>query len=201
MILEGLVTTRDEDGSLRIAPMGPNVNDDFARLLLRPYQTSRTFGNLRRTRQGVLHVTDDVESVARAAVGAPAPRPPVEPAPLIDGYILTDACRWYAFRVESINAGMPRAELGCQVVAHGRLRDFFGFNRAKHAVLEVAVLATRAAFVPRAVIHAELDRAERLVDKTGGPAERRALDILRRFLDDWSPAARSDSMTESDPSD
>ena len=29
------------------------------------------------------------------------------------------------------------------MVDQGRLRDFFGFNRAKHAVIEAAILATR----------------------------------------------------------
>ena len=33
------------------------------------------------------------------------------------------------------------------VVDEGRLRDFFGFNRAKHAVVEAAILATRIAFL------------------------------------------------------
>ena len=33
------------------------------------------------------------------------------------------------------------------VVDSGRLRDFFGFNRAKHAVIEAAILATRIDFL------------------------------------------------------
>ena len=69
ILLEGIVTTLNEDGAPHIAPMGPIVDTDFTRLLLRPFRTSTTYQNLKRTGEGVLHVTDDVELFARAAVG------------------------------------------------------------------------------------------------------------------------------------
>ena len=68
MILEGIVTTISADGTVNISPMGPRVNEPLTRLILRPYQTSTTYQNLKRTGQGVLHVTDDVELLAQAAV-------------------------------------------------------------------------------------------------------------------------------------
>ena len=68
-LLEGIVTTLDDDGTPHIAPMGPIVDGEFNVLLLRPFRTSTTYQNLKRTGQGVLHVTDDVELLARAAVG------------------------------------------------------------------------------------------------------------------------------------
>ena len=68
-LLEGIVTTLNEDGSPHITPMGPIVDASFSQILLRPYRTSTTYQNLKRTGQGVLHVTDDVEMFARAAVG------------------------------------------------------------------------------------------------------------------------------------
>ena len=46
MILEGLVTTLDPDGSPHLAPMGPRVEGDFARFTLRPFPTSNTYQNL-----------------------------------------------------------------------------------------------------------------------------------------------------------
>ncbi|HMO85457.1 MAG TPA: DUF447 family protein, partial [Lacipirellulaceae bacterium] len=68
-MLEGLVTTLNADGSVHLAPMGPLVGADQDRLWLRPYATSTTYGNLCRTPAGVFHVTDDVELLARAALG------------------------------------------------------------------------------------------------------------------------------------
>ena len=48
MILEGIVTTLNEDDSVNISPMGPLVDETFSRFLLRPYQTSTTYKNLKR---------------------------------------------------------------------------------------------------------------------------------------------------------
>jgi hypothetical protein len=192
VILESIVTTLDEDGSVHIAPMGPEVSDDLDHFVLRPFQTSRTFANLQRTRQGILHVTDDVEFMARAAIGRFEQPPRHRRAPVIQGVILEDACRWYAFEVEAIDDREPRAVIPCGVVAAGKLRDFLGFNRARHAVVEAAILATRLAFLPMDKVLAEMRRLAPLVDKTGGPAERRAFALLSQFVSEF--AGRTDDQ-------
>jgi hypothetical protein len=186
MILEGLVTTLNADGGVNIAPMGPIVAEGMRRLVLRPYQTSRTYANLKRTGQGVFHVTDDVELLAHAAVGEVGP-PPMFPASVggepFAGQIIEGACRWYAFRVTSLDDRQERTHIEVEVIASGVLREFFGFNRAKHAVLEAAILATRTAFLPADDIRAELRRLRPLVEKTGGPAEHRAFEFLATFVE------------------
>src|SRR2546427_5642617 len=177
MILEGLVTTLNADGGVNIAPMGPLVDEGMRRLILRPYQTSRTYANLKRTGQGVLHVTDDVELLARAAVGEVEPPPRMVPATVegepFEGRIIAEACRWYAFKVRHLDDRQERTHIEAEVIARGVLREFFGFNRAKHAVLEAAILATRTKFLPAEEIRADLRRLKPLVEKTGGPQERR----------------------------
>src|SRR5689334_13295637 len=104
MILEGLVTTLNADGSVNLAPMGPIVDERMDLLVFRPFPTSTTFANLQRIGEGVFHVTDDVELLARAAVGLLATLPEMRPAEAVTGMIIADACRWYAFRVRSIDA-------------------------------------------------------------------------------------------------
>lgn len=182
MISEGIVTTLSADGTVNISPMGPEVDPAIDSLVLRPYQSSTTYQNLKRTGQGVFHVTDDVELLARAAVGTPDPLPAMEPAREVEGRILTGACRWYAFRVRTLDDVHERTEIVCNVVARGRLRDFFGFNRAKHAVVEAAILATRTEFLPAEEIRSQFERLKVLVEKTGGPAEHRAFDFLSTFV-------------------
>jgi hypothetical protein len=181
-LLEGIVTTLNEDRTPHIAPMGPIVDTRFERLLLRPFRSSITYGNLKRTGQGVLHVTDDVELLARAAVGRLEEMPLLRPAIALDGVILEDACRWYAFRVESLDDREERTSILARVVDYGRQRDFFGFNRAKHAVVEAAILATRIGIVDRRLILSEFERLAVPVAKTGGHQERRAFDFLRAFV-------------------
>jgi hypothetical protein len=182
MILEGIVTTIGSDGVVNIAPMGPRVEPGMKRLLLRPFKTSRTYQNLKEHGEGVFHATDDVLLLAQAAVGAIEPPPLLIPATQIRGHILQDACRFYEFRVRRLDDSQDRTEIEALVVASGRLRDFFGFNRAKHAVVEAAILATRLHLLPREQIAAEFQRLAVLVEKTGGEQERQAFDFLRQYI-------------------
>src|SRR5260370_29057932 len=106
MILEGLVTTLAPDGAVNLAPMGPRVAFGLAagaltldRFVLRPFRTARTYANLTAHPEGVLHVTDDVLLLARAAVGPVVPLPALEPAVRVRGRRLRDCCRWYEFRI------------------------------------------------------------------------------------------------------
>jgi hypothetical protein len=162
--------------------MGPIVDAGFTQLLLRPFRTAVTYQNLKRSGAGVLHVTDDVELLARAAVGRLEALPPLRPAEAVHGVILSDCCRWYAFRVESIDDSADRAAIAARVVDKGRVRDFFGFNRAKHAVIEAAILATRIGLLNADFIRAEFERLSAPVQKTGGREEHRAFEFLRQYV-------------------
>ncbi|MBX3443887.1 MAG: DUF447 family protein [Planctomyces sp.] len=192
MILEGVLTSRNADESINVAPMGPEVDESMTWLRLRPFQTSHTFANLLRTRCGVFHVTDDVLLLARAAIGRLSSPPAFLPAERIQGSILADACRWYEFEIESIDESQPRAELFARVVHSGRLRDFFGFHRARHAVLEAAILATRVHLLPPRELIAELERLRSPVEKTAGPREREAFELLEAAI-----AERIEELSES----
>ena len=153
------------------------------RFVLRPYRTSTTYANLKARGEGVLHVTDDVLLLAQTAIGAamdPFPataadergrrRDPGRCLPLL--------------RVPGRRARRPRRpdSIVVETVAQGRHRDFFGFNRAKHAVVEAAILATRTAWLPLRELLLEFRKLEVLVDKTGGPAESAAFTLLYEFL-------------------
>lgn len=190
LIAEGIVTTLNQDGTTNVSPMGPIVDRQIRRMELRPFATSQTYANLARTKAGVFHVTDDVELLARAAVGSLEPLPDFVSAQTISGRVLADACRWFEFEVESIDDSQDRISLRCSVTYTGRIRDFFGFNRAKHAVLEAAILATRLHILPREEVVAEFQRLEVIVRKTAGPDEERAFKFLCDFLEKYRPTPR-----------
>jgi hypothetical protein len=182
VILEGLVSTQNEDGSANISPMGPLVDETMDQFVLRPYRSSRTYANLKRSEQGVLHVTDDVNMLARAAVGRLQPLPKLASAKEVQGFIIAGACRWYEFRVTLLDDKAQRTTIACDVVKKGRIRDFFGFNRAKHAVVEASILATRLGLLPTEEVVAELDRLRVIVDKTAGRQERRAFQFIEQYV-------------------
>ena len=116
MILEAIVTTINVDGTANVSPMGPTVpgnpeSGTLEKFTLRPFATSQTFANLKRTKMGVLHVTDDVKMFARAAIGQPDPLPEFRDAVKIAGKVITDACRWFEFEVDDIDETGPRMSL------------------------------------------------------------------------------------------
>lgn len=194
MILESIVTSVDAGARVNIAPMGPRVVGDWAgvncqdmTLILRPFNSSRTYHNLITTRKAVVHVTDDAELFAKAAVNAIESNDVdklVQQIPGTAWWRLRDCHRWFAVDVESISSEEPRVDMHCRVVEMGIVRPFFGFNRAKHAVIEAAILATRTHVLPADEIRSEIDRLEPLIDKTGGSAEHNAFEFLRKTIDD-----------------
>ena len=181
LVLEGIVTTLAPGGGPHLAPMGPHVTPELDRFTLRPFPTSQTYRNLVAHGEGVLHVTDDVLLLARAAIGVVAEPPPCRPAEVVRGWVLTGACRYFEFRVAAVDDTDQRVRVECETVRRGTLRDFFGFNRAKHAVVEAAVLATRLHLLPPAEVAAEFARLKVIVDKTGGPDELAAFALLDEF--------------------
>jgi hypothetical protein len=182
MILEGVVTTIDPSGAINIAPMGPRVDAAMQRFLLRPFNTAQTYRNLKAHGEGVLHVTDDVLLLAKAALGPVEPLPTLLAAAKIRGWVLQNACRYYEFRVLTLDDSTERVAIEVEVLHTGRLRDFFGFNRAKHAVVEAAILATRTDFLPLDEIEAEYRKLAVTVQKTGGEQEKAAFEFLRDHL-------------------
>jgi hypothetical protein len=189
LLLECVVTTLNPDGGVRVSPMGPIVDRCFTRALLRPYPPSETLDNLRRTKHGVLHVTDDIDLISRAALGQ-LDQPPTT-SPTLDGRgaILNDACRWYALEVLNLDEQPAPALVDCLVTDSGRLRDFIGFNRAMHAVIEATILATRLEYLPHDQILAQLGQLALAVEKTGGRRERDSFERIRRYVQERIGAA------------
>lgn len=183
MILEGLVTTIDAAGVVNFAPMGPIVAPDFSQFELRPFQTSQTYRNLKVCSEGVLHVVDDVLLIAQAALNLlPSPLPATFAAEQVTGAVLADCCRWFEFRVVTLDDSAERTSIIANVVHTGRRRDFFGFNRAKHAVLEATILATRLHLLPREDVLAELKRLQSPVEKTAGLQELAAWKLVYDYI-------------------
>jgi uncharacterized protein len=170
-ILETVVTTTNPGGSINCAAMG--VEWDEQLIVIKPYRGTRTLRNLRATGAAVVNLTDDILLFSQAALGDP--HPPTRNAASVEGAILENACSWREVRVEAIDENEPRARVTTVVVGSGVGREFLGLNRACHAVLEASILASRARFLDRAEIRAELRRLQALVDKTAGPREREAM--------------------------
>jgi uncharacterized protein len=178
MIIESIVTTMDPAGDVNFAPMGVEWGDEV--LVLKPFIETQTFRNIAATGVAVVNLTDDVMLFAQAAITSP--QYPAGPARVVRGVVLEDACSWREVEVSAVDATPPRARIPMRIVHHGTRREFLGFNRARHAVLEAAILATRLHLLPRAEIDAEYARLQIIVDKTAGPMELVAMALLTEYV-------------------
>jgi hypothetical protein len=174
MIIESIVTSMAADGTVNFAPMGVEWGDES--LVVKPFLETTTFRNLRETGTAVVNITDDVLLFALAAISSS--QFPAGPAVCVPGVVLDAACSWREIEVQHIDATPPRSRIETRVVHRGVRREFIGFNRARHAVLETAILATRTHLIPPAEIRTELGRMQIIVDKTAGPREQEAMAVL-----------------------
>ena len=181
------MTSLSPEGSVNIAPMGPIVDVHSQHMILRPFQTSVTYQNIKATGEGVFHVTDDALLLARAAIGdvQPSEHVPVRDAEVVNGLVLTGACRYYELKVVDLDDRHERVTITTHIVAAGRIRDFIGFNRARHAVVEAAILATRVHLTGPEHVLEQMKVLQVTVDKTGNQNEQQAMQELSEYVRRW----------------
>jgi uncharacterized protein len=179
VIIETIVTTRDAGGTINFAPMGVEWGED--RIVLKPFLETTTYRNLSASNVAVVNLTDDAMLFAQGAISSP--QFPWVPAQVVPGVVLEAACSWRELEITDIDATPPRSRMEARVVHRGIRREFIGFNRARHAVLEAAILATRTHLLPVAQIREEYARLQIIVDKTAGPREQEAMELLTRYVE------------------
>jgi hypothetical protein len=180
VIIETIVTTLDANGAVNIAPMGVEWTGGDDPPVLKPFLETSTYRNVVATGAAVVNLVDDVRVFARAAISNPSY--PVVPASVVRGVVLEAACSWRELQVRSIDSTPPRSRIETEVVHRGFRREFIGFNRARHSVLETAIYATRVHMLARDFLEAELARLQVIVDKTAGPAEHEAMALLADYI-------------------
>lgn len=181
MILEAIVTTRNADGSVHASALGPHVDRLQTRWLLKPFQTSCTYENLRRENQAVIHVTDDALWIAEIV----CKRFAADDFRLEQGfgYISDRACRSILLGIKAWDDTPPRSTAVASEIARREHRQFFGWNRAASAIVELAIAATRIGRISDDRLAAILASAEDLVPRCGDDRDMQALAMLRESID------------------
>ena len=144
-IRECIVTTADKDGKVHIAPLGIIAEDDG--WIIAPFRPSTTLDNLTQIPFAVASYTDDVRIFAGCLTG----RKDWPSAP-IDGCAvprLQAALAHSVLQVVRVDDDGVRPRHFCRVVGEASHAPFTGLNRAKAAVLELAILVSRLGMLPR----------------------------------------------------
>jgi hypothetical protein len=140
-----------------------------------------------------VNLTDDVLIFARAALSNPTF--PAHPAERVRGVVLDAACSWREVEVMTVDDTPPRSRMETRVVHRGTQRDFIGFNRARGAVLEATILATRTHMLSADQIRRDLERLQVIVDKTAGDREHEAMNFVTGYVREklaTAPVTRGD---------
>ena len=166
-IRECIVTTVDRAGKVHIAPLGIIAESDG--WIIAPFRPSATLVNLAEVPVAVASYTDDVRIFAGCLTGRKDwPTISVEgcPAPRLEA-----ALAHSVLEVVSINDDGVRPRHFCRVTGEATHAPFTGLNRAKAAVLELAILVSRLGMLRREKIEMEIDYLTIAIEKTAGPEE------------------------------
>lgn len=179
LIHECVVTSLSSQGRPHVAPLGLIEENGF--WIAAPFKPSSTLFNLRLNTKCTASFVDDARIFAGLVTGK-------------HGYPLTDCDGWPAPRlsaalahaelyVSHIEEDEQRPRFFCKVKKVESHRPFLGMNRARAAVLEACILATRLGMLAREKIDSEIAYLKIAIDKTAGAAEREAWDMVMEKID------------------
>lgn len=167
LIHECVITTLSPDGRPHVAPLG--LIEDGSHWIVAPFRPSTTLFNLEHGKRLTASFTDDARVFAGLVTKTRSfPLTDVEewPAPR-----LSCALAHAELEVARVEEDELRPRFFCRVVHTESHRPFLGMNRARAAVLEAAILATRLGRLDRAKIESEIAYLKIAIDKTAGEAE------------------------------
>ena len=170
MIRETIVTTISASGAVHITPFGVIADGDG--WIIAPFRPSTTLDNLRAVPFAVANYTDDVRVFAGCLTGRhdwPTTAAQAVPVPRLAG-----ALAHAELAVDTVTEDAQRPRFRCRVVHRAVHAPFEGFNRAKAAVVEAAILVSRLGMLPREKIEQEIAYLEIAITKTAGPPEQEA---------------------------
>jgi hypothetical protein len=174
MVRETILTTISGEGRVHIAPIGIIADGDG--WIIAPFRPSTTLDNLRAVPFAVANYSDDVRIFAGCLTGRfdwPTTTADEVPVPR-----LAHALAHAELAVTRVTEDEQRPRFHCRVVRLLSHAPFEGFNRAKAAVVEAAILVSRLDFLPREKIEKEMAYLEIAVSKTAGAAEGQAWNWL-----------------------
>lgn len=180
LIYESIVTTRNEDGTTHLAPMGVWADGDER--VLAPFRPSITLDNLQRERCAVINRSDDVRIFAGCLCGRRDwPLCDADQLPLqrLDGALSHSEVEVVDIREDDV-----RPQFVCETLHEAVHAPFTGFNRAQAAVIEMCILASRLDRLDADKVAREIQYLRIAIEKTAGEHEREAWDWLMGMVEE-----------------
>lgn len=169
-ILETIVATRNADGSAHVRPYG--LHRDGEDWLFMPFRPSAAIANVAAHPFLTASSPADVRVFAALVTGRPCGD--LVPADRIPAVRLADATAHMELEAVSFSDDPVRPCYRCRVISRAFHGGEAGDNRARAAVIEAAILATRLDRLPAAEIEWSLAPLRTAVEKCAGPREAEA---------------------------
>jgi hypothetical protein len=152
MIIETVLSSISQDGKINFAPIGVHVPNTTSHLSevkdieLRLYSGSHTFSNLKTMAEGVINFTDDISIFVDTALFSKSL--PTVPSLMVRPPRMAQAKTVWEFSVTSFNDSIEPARVVGKVLSFEEFAGFSGFCRARAAILEATIKATRIQWIP-----------------------------------------------------
>ena len=181
-VRETIVTTKNIDNTIKVSPLGIYIEKNT--LKIRPFKPSISLENILRNKSGVINYIDDVRIFA-SCITKKNINIDFEKVNFIDCSRIDGAISHTEFVVEHIEDDDQRPTITCKPVNEEVHKIFYGLNRAKSAVLELCILASRLGIIEDKKIQDEIKYLKIAIDKTAGKNELEAWAWLNDYINTY----------------
>jgi hypothetical protein len=186
-VRETIVTTKNSDNTIKMSPLGVYINGDS--FSIKPFKPSLSLENILRNKSGVINYVDDVRIFASCITKRNVKVDFVETSK-INCSRIKNAVSHTEFIVEEIIEDKLRPTLFCRPVNEEIHKMYYGFNRAKSAVLELCILASRLGIIEDKKIQDEIKYLKIAIDKTAGEHELEAWSWLLNYIKNYKDSIK-----------
>ena len=183
MVIETIVGSISPEGCCDFAPIGicfkswaQTETGDTVKMYL--YEGTQTRANLEARGSGTINFCVDVRVFVETALFDATP----DAVLTADGLPALAAGDSWQFRISHCDTAQNPAVFNAEITAKTAGTPFRGFCRAHAAVLEATIAATRLDYRPREELFAHWPYWYEVVEKTGGSAEKEAMERVREYL-------------------
>ena len=181
-VRETIVTTKNIDNTIKISPLGVYI--DRGVLRIKPFKPSISLDNILRNKSGVINYIDDVRIFASCIVKKNI-KIDLSKVDKIDCSRIKSAVSHTEFIVDQVDDNDQRPTILCKPVNEEIHRMYYGFNRAKSAVLELCILASRLGIIDDSKIQNEIKYLAIAIKKTAGENELEAWGWLNEYINNY----------------
>ncbi len=178
MIFETIVSTLDKNKEINFAPFG--IKKSKNTILISPFVPSKTLNNLKENKFAVVNYTDRSEFFVDCIVGKIKFKK--EKCKNFPGFFINDALSFDQVTVKKILPDKIRPVFVCEINKSYQLKRFEGHNRARSAIIEACILASRVKMLPKDKIMSELEYLNISVSKTAGDSEKKSWKKISNFI-------------------